>query len=187
MPRSNELLASWRSWNDSRFFTRKSNIASTASNNESNVHKTLKTNIPTRARITTTFVFFDYPVFLRCSFEGLFEGWFSELKRFLCGRGRTDWKNSLLVFVWNRIRIFIIIHVLLVISRTYCNEDVSRLLIEHACCSLFQALAALRPSRPVHVNRVAGRRLFGISRTRCIFAFRVILFYVFEKWSKRHK
>ncbi len=72
-------------------------------------------------------------------------------------------------------------HVLLAISRTCCNEDVSRLVIEHACCSLFRALAAHRPYRPVPVNRVAGRRLFGISRTRCIVAFSVILFYVFEK------
>ena len=33
-------------------------------------------------------------------------------------------------------------HVLLAISRTCCNEDVSRLVIEHACCSLFHAVEA---------------------------------------------
>ena len=72
-------------------------------------------------------------------------------------------------------------HVVLAISRTCSNDDVSRLVTEHACCSLFHALAAHRPSRPVPVNRVAGRRLFGISRTRFTFAFSVILFHVFEK------
>ena len=76
-------------------------------------------------------------------------------------------------------------HVSLAVSLTCCNDDVSRLVIEHACCSLFHALAAYRPSRPVPVNRVAGRRLFGISRTRCNFAFSVILFHVSKKWSKR--
>ena len=78
-------------------------------------------------------------------------------------------------------------HVLLAISRTCCNEDVSRLVIEHAWCSLFHTLAALRPSLLVPVNRVAGRRMFGISRTRCTFAFSVILFHVLEKCIKRDK
>ena len=55
------------------------------------------------------------------------------------------------------------IHVLLVIPRTCCKYAVSRLVIEHACCSLFHALAAHLPFRPVPVNCVAGRRMFGIS------------------------
>ena len=76
-------------------------------------------------------------------------------------------------------------HVLLAKSRTCCNDDVSRLVIEHACCLLFHAFAAHRPSRPVPVNRVAGRRLFGISRTRCTCALSVTLFHVLEKQSKR--
>ena len=121
---------------------------------------------------------------LRGSFEG--SGQRAEPKLRSGGAERIE-KISLLFFVWNGRRFFVLIHVLLVISRTYCNEDVSRLVIEDTWCSLFHALAAHRPSRPVPVNRVAGRRLFGISRTRCTFAFSVILFHVFEKWSKRDK
>ena len=149
--------------------------------------KRQKTMLKISQRRENLSVFWLSCFFLRDSLEGCFKGWFSELKRFVCGRGRADWKISLLVFVWIRRRFFVLIHVLFVIPRTCCNYAVSRLVIEHSCYSLFHALAAHRPSRPVPVNRVAGRRMFGISRTRCIFAFRVILFYVFEKWSKRDK